>query len=311
MRTTLVLAMILGICAISADGRQRPVFSGGWTPTTDAPPGLTAAPSPVFGARFWMEHQGDRLTVVRPVRTTAMRAEHAIGGEDARTRVPGATCLGDAAVVTRADWEGDAIVHTTVASIPPGGATTVKSGLRHVFRMDGPDRLVVQSTMRVPNQTEPVNVGTVYRRMTDAPPPALALPDVTPAPATLAGLSWLAGTWAGTIGTAEVEERWTPAEGGAMLATSRTVRNTAVAEFEFLCVAERAGSLVYSAMPNARAPATDFMLTGIEKGSATFENPAHDFPRKIRYALRPDGTLEATVTGAANQRALVYVFSRR
>jgi hypothetical protein len=76
-------------------------------------------------------------------------------------------------------------------------------------------------------------------------------------------------------------------------------------------VAERAGSLVYSAMPNGRAPATDFMLTAIDGTGATFENPAHDFPKKIRYALQSDGTLQATISGAPGQRTLTYTFSRR
>jgi hypothetical protein len=40
-----------------------------------------------------------------------------------------------------------------------------------------------------------------------------------------------------------------------MFAISRTIGNTAVTAFEFLCVAERAGRLVYSAIPNGRAPA--------------------------------------------------------
>ena len=31
--------------------------------------------------------------------------------------------------------------------------------------------------------------------------------------------------------------------------------------FEFLCIVERNGGLVYTAMPNARMPATDFTLT--------------------------------------------------
>jgi hypothetical protein len=96
-----------------------------------------------------------------------------------------------------------------------------------------------------------------------------------------------------------------------MYATSRTVRNSAVSEFEFLCVAERAGSLVYSAMPNGRAPATDFLLTSIDRTSATFENPSHDYPKKIRYALGADGTLEATISGAAGQRSTTFVFKKQ
>jgi hypothetical protein len=96
-----------------------------------------------------------------------------------------------------------------------------------------------------------------------------------------------------------------------MLGTSRTVRNTAVTAFEFLCIAERGGGLVYSAMPNGRAPATDFLLTAIDATSATFENPGHDFPKRIKYALRPDGSLEATISGAAKQRTTTFVFTKR
>src|SRR4026208_1993662 len=74
-----------------------------------------------------------------------------------------------------------------------------------------------------------------------------------------------------------------------MLGVSRTMRSGAMNAFEFLCIAERSGSLVYTAMPNA-GPLTDFMLTKIDADSATFENPAHDFPKAIRYAKKPDGT---------------------
>lgn len=290
---------------------QSPDFSGGWVAVPDAPAGVTAAPNPVFGARFWVEHQGDRFTVVRPVRDAVVRAEHTLGGPDVRSRLPGSLCIGEGAVVTRVAREGAGIVHTMVATIPAGGQATVATSVRHVFRLEAPDRLLVESATRAPNQAEPMAVATVYRRMTDPPPSEPARPVVTTAPATLGGLAWLSGTWGGTLGTSTIEERWTPAEGGSMLGTSRTLRNTAVASFEFLCIAERGGSLVYSAMPNGRAPATDFLLTAIDATSATFENPGHDYPKKIRYALRPDGSLEATISGDANERATSFVFTRR
>ena len=78
-----------------------------------------------------------------------------------------------------------------------------------------------------------------------------------------------------------------------MLAVSRTLRDGLMSAFEFLCIVERDGGLVYTAMPNGRTPATDFTLTKIDDTSATFENPAHDFPKMIRYTKRPDGSLEA------------------
>lgn len=83
-----------------------------------------------------------------------------------------------------------------------------------------------------------------------------------------------------------------------------------MSEFEFLCISERDGTLVYTAMPNAAAP-TDFTLTRIDAESATFENPAHDFPKMVRYAKRSDGSLEATISGGANQKPTTFVFKKQ
>ena len=127
---------------------------------------------------------------------------------------------------------------------------------------------------------------------------------------TLAQLAWLAGDWAGTTGRASIEERWTPAAGGAMLAVARTVKDDRLAAFEYLRIVERDSSLVYIAQPNGRPP-TEFTLTHITADSATFENPSHDFPKMIRYTRRPDGSLEARVSGAGGERPQTFVFTRQ
>jgi hypothetical protein len=142
---------------------------------------------------------------------------------------------------------------------------------------------------------------------------ALLLPAqgrAVPARAAIADLGWLAGDWAGTQGRATIEERWTPAAGGAMLAVSRTLKDDRLAAFEYLRIVERDGGLVYIAQPNGRPP-TEFMLTAMTADSATFENPAHDFPKMIRYTRRPDGTLEARVSGAGGERPQTFVFMRQ
>jgi hypothetical protein len=127
-----------------------------------------------------------------------------------------------------------------------------------------------------------------------------------PAKATIAQLAWLAGTWAGGGGPVTVEERWTPAAGGAMLAVSRTVKGGQMVAFEYLRIVERNGGLVYVAQPNGQPP-TEFTLTMVSAESATFENPAHDFPKMIRYARRADGTLEARVSdGGQNGETFVF-----
>lgn len=129
----------------------------------------------------------------------------------------------------------------------------------------------------------------------------------TPTTATrLDQLTWLAGRWRGASGATTFEERWTDAAGGAMFAVSRTFKGDRLAAFEFLRIVERGGGLIYIAQPNGRPP-TEFTLTAITPASATFENPAHDFPKMIRYSRRPDGSLEAVVSDGG-QKAETFVF---
>jgi hypothetical protein len=136
--------------------------------------------------------------------------------------------------------------------------------------------------------------------------PGLAQP--TPARATLADIAWIEGTWVGR-GAVSLEERWTPAAGGAMLGVSRTVKDNRMVAFEFLRIVERAGGLVYIAQPNG-VPPTEFTLTAVDAESATFENPAHDYPKMIRYSKRPDGSLEARISAEGGQRPQTFVFKR-
>ncbi len=315
MRKTRVGVLTLAgalILAASSAARQRPDFSGGWAATRDTPEGVGAAPTAVFGPRFWLDQKGGTLTVIRPVRETSLTVVHPVDGVEVRSRIPGAMCLGDAGTITSVIWEGNDVVHRIHGSMPPGTDKVVPAAVRHVFRKGGVDRIQVESLTRVAGQPQPVPVATVYARIADAPPPPPTSPPVRTAPATLAKLTWLGGTWAGTQGSASIEERWTPAGGGSMLAVSRTVSSSgAVSAFEFLCIAERAGSLVYTAMPNGRTPATDFMLTAIDDTSATFENPGHDFPKMIRYAVQPDGTLTAAISGAPGSRTTTFTFKKQ
>jgi hypothetical protein len=129
-----------------------------------------------------------------------------------------------------------------------------------------------------------------------------------PARASIADVAWLAHNWAMDAKPMTIEERWTPPAGGAMLGVSRTIKGDRMVAFEFLRVVERDGGLIYIAQPNGRPP-TEFVLTSLSKQDATFENPAHDFPKMIRYALRGDGSLEARVSDG-RQNGQTFVFKR-
>ena len=125
---------------------------------------------------------------------------------------------------------------------------------------------------------------------------------------TIGDLAWLAQNWTSEGKTVSIEERWTPPAGGAMLGVSRTIKGDRMVAFEFLRIAERDGGLVYIAQPNGRPP-TEFMLTAIAAQEVTFENPAHDFPKLIRYRVRADGSLEARVSDGG-QQGQTFVFKR-
>ncbi|HWS71734.1 MAG TPA: DUF6265 family protein [Thermoanaerobaculia bacterium] len=111
--------------------------------------------------------------------------------------------------------------------------------------------------------------------------------------------TFMTGAWHGSFGGTIVDEQWTNAEGGLMLATSRTISPKGKTTFEFLRIAKRNGSLVYLAMPQAR-PETAFPLKTMTDSRVVFENLQHDFPQRILYwrdGAKLCGRIEGTLNG--------------
>jgi hypothetical protein len=71
----------------------------------------------------------------------------------------------------------------------------------------------------------------------------------------------------------------------------------------------RPDGVVYIAQPGGRPP-TEFALTSGGSGLAVFENPAHDFPKRLSYR-RTGRTLLVEVEGAEKGKPLrdVYEFT--
>lgn len=307
MRIALLIAVVVSAVA-GANAQPQSPLTGTWVATKDAPTSVGAAPSAVFGERFALAVSADNVVLTRPVRGNAssLVVTLPLNGTEVPVVQTGRQCFGDAVqtnVVTRQGNGFDFVIATNTA---PGGATT-KLGLTYKFRPEG-DTLVVESTIR--EATGSKQVGTVYRRTNDTLPPALKGPNVKVAPATIDAVGWLVGDWVGTVGGNNVEERWTAAAGGAMIGSSRSTRGTSMVEFEFLCIAQRAGGLVYTAMPNGSGM-TDFLSTKVSSDSITFENPEHDFPRSIVYTKNAEGGVDVVVSGAPGQRALTYSFKKK
>ncbi len=310
LSSALFVSTLIAITGASGTADQARNFSGTWTATKDAPStGVAAAPSPVLGPRFALKHAGESLTFTRAIREIGVETTYTLDGREVKTKMPVQTCQGESFTIETAALEGEAIAFTTVGIISPGGNAT-KLSVKRLFRLVAPDTLVVEGTMVQAGQSRAV--ATVYKKSADpiAASPAPAATGATPATATIADVAWIGGVWIGGTNSV-IEERWTPPAGGSMLAISRTLRNNAMSAFEFLCIVERNGGLVYTAMPNARPTPTDFTLTQITPDSATFENPSHDFPKLIRYSRKPDGSLETTIAGEGGQRPQSVVLKKQ
>lgn len=139
----------------------------------------------------------------------------------------------------------------------------------------------------------------------------LLLTNLSPQTPTLADVSWIAGDWqTAPGGRAQIEEHWTNVAGNSMMGMSRTVAGEKTVEFEYLRLEQRADGVYYVAHPKARCPGTDFKLTRASATEAVFENPQHDFPKRIIYRKSGDDSLSASIDGGEGTKARTFSFQR-
>jgi hypothetical protein len=132
-----------------------------------------------------------------------------------------------------------------------------------------------------------------------------------PQTSTITDVSWIAGDWqTAPGGRAQIEEHWTSVAGGSMMGMSRTVAGEKTVEFEYLRIEQRADGVYYVAHPKARCPGTDFKLTKASATEAVFENPQHDFPKRIIYRKAAEDSLTASIDGGAGTKAMTFAFRR-
>lgn len=212
---------------------------------------------------------------------------HGSGHRDVRVAIDGSvTEVAEPKTITRyrGTWKDGAFAYEVTFERLSGNAQGIGM-IRRTFRMT-PEGLLVSVVVDPPAGEASIGL---YRHAEDIPLPA-------PAKATIGDLTWLAGAWVGTRSSgSSVEERWSPPLGGAMLAVSRTVNTSGkMVAFEYLRIVERDGGLVYIAQPGGAKP-TEFVLTELGARRAVFENPRHDYPKRIVYELSAEGGLSATI----------------
>ena len=112
---------------------------------------------------------------------------------------------------------------------------------------------------------------------------------------TLDDITWLAGHWRAEGDDRMSEELWMPARGRVMLGLNRSVKGKAHGRFEFLRIVQTKIDTYYWARPGG-AKETPFKMTKATDNHVVFENPDHDFPKRIEYRLDGD-ELTAQISG--------------
>ncbi|MGH7150397.1 MAG: DUF6265 family protein [Planctomycetota bacterium] len=132
---------------------------------------------------------------------------------------------------------------------------------------------------------------------------------VHPSPAgfRVESLAWMAGAWREARGNGSSEEHWIAPAGGLMLGVNRQIAGGKAAFFEFLRIEQRGEEVYYVAQPKGRA-GTDFKQVGGKENEALFENPEHDFPRRLLYRREADDSLFARAEGEEGGKTRVLEY---
>jgi len=123
-------------------------------------------------------------------------------------------------------------------------------------------------------------------------------------------LTWLTGTWnrTNTKPGRAAHERWEKNGNNEMQGWGVNLREKDTLFVEKLKLVVKDNNIYYVAdVPENKQPVY-FRLTEITDQGFVCENPDHDFPKKIAYALDGD-KLKATISG--NGKSIDYLFERK
>jgi hypothetical protein len=110
-------------------------------------------------------------------------------------------------------------------------------------------------------------------------------------------VAFLVGCWrGGEPDGPTAEENFSIAGAGTMMGWSRTTRNGRLGSWEFSRIVDDVDDIFLEVWPNGEKSSARFRMTdGVPAARVTFEDPAHDFPRRIRYQLIQDDLLEVRI----------------
>jgi len=123
---------------------------------------------------------------------------------------------------------------------------------------------------------------------------------------TIDEMTWVLGTWQGSIGKMKVIEIWTQVNDLTLEGKNFTISGEDTVAFEYMQFHQTGKHLNFIASPGGKAP-TLFTLIKAEGSQWIFENKEHDFPQRVAYRLK-DSMLIAYIEGPENEEIKRIVF---
>ena len=109
---------------------------------------------------------------------------------------------------------------------------------------------------------------------------------------------WILGKWVADDGENSVIEEWRSLGSETFEGSGRTVsrKTGAVIASESLRLVAMSSAVYYIAKVSHNAYPVAFSLTTCPAGRLVFENPGHDFPKRIVYSMLPDDSISVDVS---------------
>ncbi len=127
----------------------------------------------------------------------------------------------------------------------------------------------------------------------------------------MAELRWMLGNWISAGEKSTTRESWKEVGANAFQGTGNVTskKDDNVLQSEALLLVEMSGEVFYLAKVKENQYPVPFKLTASSANHAVFENPTHDFPKKLEYRLTGKSKLSVTVSDGA-ARSFTIPFSQ-
>ena len=119
---------------------------------------------------------------------------------------------------------------------------------------------------------------------------------------------WIAGTWK-TTGKDSYEVWKIGKDKKMMQGVSFRMKGADSVVTERTKIIQDKSSFYFVADVAGDQPPVSFKITSYTEKGFTAENPKHDFPKIVRYQLKPDGSLYAEIEG--DGKVIPYYFDKR